>query len=196
MANYQATKAFYPASIYKLLLLPSLFDKAPLDTWGQLIPTGSGKMVLSDCVDKMIRLSDNNCGAAVGSWLNWNKVQKQLSAMGLSGTNLATREDKVHTTAGDVSRLLNQWYQSQSGIPAGQFVLSSMQRQIYRKGIQAGSPGCTVYDKVGDLNGYRHDAAIVDCGDVSYSLVIMSKGGSYAQIADLATQINAIMAAG
>jgi beta-lactamase class A len=195
-AGYQADKQFYPASLYKLLLLQSLFNKATFSSWNQSISTGGGKMTLSDCVDRMLRLSDNNCGTAVGKFVGWKTATTQLKAMGLAGTDLSLPDPKLHTTAGDVSSYLNQFYQTLAGTQSGQFAGSSMARQIYRGGIQSGSPGCSVSDKVGDLNGYRHDAAIVSCGDISYILVIMSKGGSYAQIADLATQVNAIFTAG
>jgi beta-lactamase class A len=191
-ASYQPGQAFYPASIYKLLILQTLFQKIPYTSWGRPL---SGGVSFSACVNKMIRYSDNTCGIALGKYTGWTAVTNQLKTLGLINTALNTGDSQLHTTAGDLSRYLQYFYQDNTYPDAKQFVMNVMSAQIFRAGIPTGSPGCTVYDKIGDLNGYKHDAAIVVCPSTTYILVVTSKGGSYAQIADIARQVNSLLVA-
>jgi beta-lactamase class A len=188
-ASYQPDQRFYPASIYKLLILETLFKKVPYSTWNKAL----AGTTLSKCVDRMIRYSDNTCGVALGGYAGWTPATNQLKSIGLTNTVLNTSDSQLHTTAGDVSKYLQYFYADNTYPQAKQFALNVMSRQIYRQGIPAGSPGCTVYDKIGDLNGVRHDAAVVVCPKTTYVLTVMSKGGSYAQIADIARRINSIV---
>jgi len=190
-AQYQATERFYPASLYKLLITQSLSEKVPADEWDKrTVYDYRGTHTYSQCVDLMIRLSDNPCGEAVGKAVGWPRIESRLGAIGLQNTKLNSQDNRF-TTAADMSkfiRLLND--EPILSRRAKDQVLSAMKIQKFRDGIPAGSPECTVYDKIGDLNGYKHDVALVECGDVTYALAIMSKGGSYKQIADLAKVIN------
>lgn len=190
-ARYQASERFYPASLYKLLITQTLSEKLPADQWGKRkVYDHRGAHTYLECVDLMLRLSDNPCGEAVGNFLNWRTVDGRLGAIGLTGTKLNSHDQRF-TTAADMSlfmRLLHE--ESILSQQAEQTVMDALLKQKFRDGIPAGSPDCEVYDKIGDLDGYRHDVGLVKCGDVTYSLAIMSKGGSYAQIADLAGAIN------
>jgi beta-lactamase class A len=184
-ASYQSDQRFYPASIYKLLILETLFKKTPYSAWGKSLSNG---MTITKCVDRMIRYSDNNCGVALGIYAGWTPATNQLKSLGLTNTALNTPDNQLRTSAGDVAKYLEYFYADTAYPDAKQFTLNVMSQQLYRSGIPAGSTGCTVYDKIGDLNGYKHDAGIVACPDTTYILVVMSKGGSYAQIADIAAQ--------
>ena len=64
-----------------------------------------------------------------------------------------------------------------------------MKRQVYRKGLPAGV-GVPVADKVGFLEGYLHDSAIVYSPKGVYILVIYSNGSSWGAIADAAKKIH------
>jgi len=191
-ASYRPDQRFYPASIYKLLILETLFKKTPYSSWNKALSNG---MTITKCVDRMIRYSDNNCGIALGSYVGWTPATNQLKSLGLSNTALNTSDTQLHTTAGDVAKYLEYFYSDNSYPNAKQFALNVMSQQVYRSGIPAGSSGCTVYDKIGDLNGFKHDAAVVNCPETTYVLVVMSKGGSYRQIADIAGQIHNVLTA-
>ena len=190
-ASYQPDQRFYPASIYKLLILETLFKKIPYSSWSKPI----GGTTFSKCIDRMIRYSDNNCGIALGGYAGWTAANNQLKSLGLGNTTLNTTDSQLHTTAGDVAKYLEYFYSDNTYPQAKQFALSVMSQQVFRQGIPAGSPSCTVSDKIGDLNGYKHDAAVVVCPKTTYIMVVMSKGGSYAQIADIARQANVILTA-
>lgn len=190
-ASHNPNQQFFPASIYKLLVMGSLLGKLPYSEWDKTIDK-SGPTYAA-CVDRMIRHSDNPCGVAIGRFVGWKNADINLKNIGLSNTRLSGDADSLHTTAADVSLYLQEFYTDNRYPQAKQSVMTSMSRQIYKKGIQAGSPGCTVYDKIGDLDGVRHDAAIVECPDSAYILTILSRGGSYAQIADLSQRVNTVL---
>jgi beta-lactamase class A len=191
LAQHQPLLRMYPASLYKLLITQSLSEKVSADEWDKrTVYDYRGSHTYSQCVDLMIRLSDNACGEAVGNAIGWPKVDGRLVAIGLENTKLNSADNRF-TTAADMSRFIRLLYEEPIlSHRAKDQVMSAMKVQKFRDGIPAGSPDCTVYDKIGDLDGYKHDVALVECGDVTYSLAILSKGGSYKQIAELAKTIN------
>ena len=71
-------------------------------------------------------------------------------------------------------------------------LLEKMGRQLYPYGIPAGSKG-KVYDKVGFLWSYIHDTGIVYHPKGTYVLTVMTSGYSYAKIAEITRQVEAIM---
>lgn len=191
IAQYQPTQRFYPASLYKLLITQSLSEKVSADQWAtRTIYDHRGNHTYAECVDLMIRISDNACGEAIGNFLNWKNIDGRLGAIGLENTKLNSGENRF-TTAADMSKFMRLMHDEPIlSRQAKEHVMNSLKTQKFRDGIPAGTPGCVVYNKYGDLKGFRHDVALVDCGEVTYSLAIMSKGGSYKQIADLAKVIN------
>lgn len=191
IAQYQPTQRYYPASLYKLLITQSLSEKVPADQWAvRTIYDHRGNHTYAECVDLMIRISDNACGEAIGNFLNWKTIDGRLGAIGLENTKLNSGENRF-TTAADMARFMRLIHDEPIlSRQAKEYVMNSLKAQKFRDGIPAGTPNCTVYNKYGDLNGYRHDVALVECGEVIYSLAIMSKGGSYKQISDLAKIIN------
>jgi beta-lactamase class A len=70
------------------------------------------------------------------------------------------------------------------------FLLGLLKRQIWRYGIPTGIPNVTIADKVGFLEDYIHDVAIVYSPKGTYILAIMTKGGSYSGMADVARRVN------
>jgi beta-lactamase class A len=177
-------KQYYTASLYKLLITLPLVQKAPFENWQLRTLSSAGNQTYDKCVNRMLALSDNPCGEAVGFFVGWSRAEKSLKNAGLTRTALATSD--LRTTAGDMSKFLEglangKWFNQQTK----EFILNSMANGKYRSGIPAGCEGCRVYNKIGDLKGYLHDAAIVEDGTSRYVLVVLSKGGSYKQIADL-----------
>lgn len=191
VAQHQPLLRMYPASLYKLLITQTLSEKIPAEHWTKkTVHDYRGPHTYLECVDLMLRISDNPCGEAIGKYLNWRSVDGRLGAIGLQNTKLNS-DDNRFTTAADMSTFMRMLHEEPIlSHRAKDQVLASLKAQKYRDGIPAGSPGCEVYNKIGDLDGYRHDVAIVECDDVAYSVAIMSRGGSYKQIADLARIIN------
>lgn len=181
--NPRAT--FYTASLYKLFLTIPLSQKYRFERWQtEHTLQDTGNHTIAECVDAMISKSDNFCGEAIGDTVGWVPTTKVVRSQGMTDTSLSSADLK--TSARDVTTFLvglerGKWFDPVTK----RFLENSLGHQAYRAGIPAGCRDCTVLNKTGDLNGVRHDAAIVTHGDAHYVLVIMSSGGSNTQIADL-----------
>jgi hypothetical protein len=194
-ASILANSPFNTASVYKLFLMYPLFQSYSLDSLSNNFVTvdGRGSVSLKNCVELMIKNSDNPCGEAVGKRLGWAKANKMLKNLGLKSTNL-NNPNGISTTAGDTALFLEKLYAGQVLTAENQqYVLGLMQQQRYRSGIPAGCPGCTVSDKTGDIGVARHDAGIVQYSGGTYVLSIFTNGASYSQIAQLTRQIQAVI---
>lgn len=176
---------YYMASLYKLFLTLPLSQKYPLQTWASTsVNTDSGKQNLDTCVKLMISKSDNSCGEGVGQLVGWVATTKAARAKGMTATSLSSTD--LRSSARDVSTYMlglqqHKWFDE----PTRQALLTDLSQQTFRSGIPAGCAGCSVWNKTGDLNGAKHDAAIVHVGTSDFVLVVMSNGGSNAQIADV-----------
>jgi hypothetical protein len=196
-AALAAGNKYETASTFKLYLLYTLFQSHTLASLDSINIDVEGRdhQTVKQCVDLMIRVSDNPCGEAVGNFIGWNKANTNLKKIGLTGTNINDPAGNPTTTAGDMELYLSQLSAGKL-LPddAQSYVLGLMQQQKFRQGIPAGCAGCTgVANKVGDLGTVRNDAAIIDYPDGKYVLAIYTNGASYGQIAQLTSQINDYM---
>ncbi len=183
-------KQYHPASTYKLLVAYSVLRRIDSKqiSWNQ---NATGGRTISQCFDMMIVNSDNACAEWFGGTLvGWSVVNREVRALGLNRTSLWSADGFISTT-NDQALFLQKLESGKLGISEASRnrLLSAMKRQVYRQGIPAGV-GVPVADKVGFLDGLLHDSAIVYSPKGAYILVIYSKGGSWADIADVARQIN------
>lgn len=187
-AELNPTKEFESASIYKLFLMQPLFQQIPVEQQGKInIDISTGQKSISTCVDLMIRLSNNECGEAVGKYVNWNKAGSTLKKSGFSHTKFT--QDGIKTSAGDTAKFLEQLNGDMLTRTGKEAVMKSLYQQRWRDGIPAGCPGCIVANKTGQINGVTHDAALVQYKGGTYVLTVFSEGGSFKQIAQLTGQI-------
>lgn len=189
-AHANGTKQFVAASTYKLYVAYAVIKEVEAGrlSWSGTI---SGKTV-AKCFDDMIVVSDNPCAVAFGKLIGWQAITDMMHGLGLSAsTRLGSG---MYTTANDLSYFL---YRVQNGsILSGEGrdrLIGAMKRQSYtRAGIPSGVSG-TVADKVGDVDGYLHDAAIVYGTHRTYILVVMTSGSSWSGIADAARQVGSFV---
>lgn len=176
---------YYMASLYKLFITLPLTQKHPLHTWNTTpVKTDTSVKPLSDCVEVMISKSDNPCGEAIGKMVGWNTAAKAAKSRGMTDTVLTSND--LRSSARDVASYMvglekGRWFDEATQ----QSLLGSLSRQKLRSGIPAGCSGCMVWSKTGDLNGAKHDAAIVQTDSSKFVIVVMSNGGSNGQIADV-----------
>jgi beta-lactamase class A len=182
LVRNNAMQQMSSASLYKLYAAYGLAEKISPAQWPtvQVVDGHS----LQDCVDLMIRVSDNTCGDAIGTYVGWHNIDLAIHAAGFTGTTLNLASGPV-TTAADTTRFMASLYQGKLFDPTTTaFLLNSLQNQLYRTAIPAGCPGCTVYNKTGNEGTVAHDSAVVVSGAHTYAVTIMSDGGgSYAKIA-------------
>ena len=179
------------ASTYKLYVSLYLFDQMEKGktSWSDpMLDT-----TVSGCFDRMTIASTNPCAEA---WLNsWGRdnVNNFVYEHGFSRGTTFTDPVATHTTAADLAKFM-------IGLEDGSLVggayrdrlLHSLSVHPYRSGVPAGSAG-QVWDKVGFLWDYVHDAAIVRHPKGRYVIVVMTKGRSYATIAGITREVEKIM---
>jgi len=188
-ASVNADKQFESASIYKLFLLLPLFQQVPAEHQKNITVTVDGApRSIATCVDLMLRISNNECGEAIGSYLSWKKADDAAKKNGYTHTAL-NDTNGLKTTAGDTTRFLENLNGNMLTRTAKDTVMSSLKQQRWRQGIPAGCPGCTVANKTGDFNDVTHDAAIVEYSGGTYVLTIFSRNGTFPQIAELTGKI-------
>src|SRR3989338_1585784 len=186
-ASFQDTKQFRTASTYKLFVAYSTLKRIESGAW-KWSDQISGGRDLTKCFDDMIVKSDNPSGEALLSKIGYTTITNELKSIGLTGTSFTGSEPL--TTAGDLSTL-------NASLESGQLLsadsknrlVGAMKRNVYRQGIPAGTSH-TVANKVGFLDAYLHDAAIIYTPSGSAVLSIMTSGSSWATIADLTKQID------
>lgn len=190
LGEVNPNQQLFSASLYKLYVTYALSKKISFDQWDNKQVAGHS---LKSCVDLMLRVSDNTCGLAVGQLVGWNNVDKISKQYGFTDTIMNKPGGSV-TTAGDTATFMSDLYQGKLfDQDTTAFVLSSLKNQVYRSGIPAGCTGCTVYNKTGNEGTDNHDAAIVQSGNNTYAVAILSEGSSMGRIANVEKAIEAAL---
>ena len=190
-AEYNATKEFETASTYKLFVAYSVLlriDRGEMSWTGS---SASGQSV-STCFDKMIKLSDNECAVWFLLKIKGKNVTTDAQAIGATKTSFNNTAHIV-SNAADEAHFLSLLFTGKLPIqPASKDrLIEAMKGNVYVKGIPSGIPNVTIADKVGFLDGLLHDAAIIYSPKGEYVLIVMTDNASWADIAELAKEIEA-----
>lgn len=192
-AGYEETKMFRTASTYKLFVAYGALKRVESGAWRWTDQIHGGRS-LTKCLDDMIVKSDNPCGETMLSKIGYKTLTNELKAIGLARSSFLGKVPE--TTAGDLTTFVGALQSGQLLSPSStSTLLSAMKRNIYRQGIPAGANGQTA-NKVGFLEGYLHDAAIVYSPSGTYVLSIMTEGSNWGAIADLTRQIEKLRTQG
>jgi beta-lactamase class A len=181
-------------STYKLFVAMVLFDrinKGQIHWSDPMLDT-----TVSECFDRMTVASTNPCAESWIAQFGREYINNFAYARGFSHGTSFTTGSATQTTAADLNKYM-------IGLDNGTLVtganrsklLYNLSRHPYKYGIATGSIVASdkVYDKVGFLWDYIHDTAIVSHPKGKYILTIMTKGQSYAAIANVTREIERIM---
>ena len=139
------------------------------------------------CFEKMIVVSDNACPQAFLARYGFSTVQAEARAIGAAQASFSPGNMRVSSQSLGV--LLEKLHNGTLVSPDSRSrVLGLMRRQIFRKGIPAGT-SYPVADKVGFLNALLHDAGVIETPQGNYVVVIMSDKSSWGRIAELTRMI-------
>ena len=191
-ASYNSSQVFTTASTYKLFVAYSILlriERGDL-TWDH---SSFGGYNLSTCFDRMIEYSDNDCALSLLSIAGgYPAVQADARALGESHTTFSM-SNGISSTPDDEADFLSLLYTGQllSQQSSRDKLINAMKGNVYVAGIPTGIPNATVADKVGFLDALLHDAAIVYSPKGDYVLIIMTNNASWANIAELAGEIEA-----
>ncbi|PID31540.1 hypothetical protein CR983_00450 [Candidatus Saccharibacteria bacterium] len=190
-ADANGGRSTVSASTYKLYVALVLFDKLQKGETSWNAPMLG--TTVSGCFDRMTIASTNPCAE---NWINqWGRsyINSYIYDKGFSRGTTFINPIAVHTTARDLARYME-------GLEKGTLVsgayrdrlLHSLASHRYRWGVPTGSTAA-VYDKVGFLWDYTHDAAIVRHPRGTYIIVVMTKGRSYATIAMITREVEKLL---
>lgn len=201
-AGYNDTKIFETASTYKLFIAYGTLKRIESGAWHWSDQIVGGKD-LTRCFNDMIRLSDNDCAQALLAKIGFSALTNEIHAVGLSNSSFL--KSYIQSSPADLATYLGMLQSGQLlSATSTSTLISAMKQNVYRQGVPAGSGG-TVADKVGFLNpghiqdvpgtvNLLHDAAIVYSPSGTYVLTVMTGNSSWATIADLTRQIEALRA--
>lgn len=191
-AAYNATTQFTTASTYKLFVAYSTLLRIESGKWKWTDKITSTRNA-SVCFDDMIKLSDNECAIAFLQKIGYRPITDEAHAIGATSTSFLGN-DGIKSTAKDEALLLSLLHTGQilSKQSSRDKWIAAMKANVFRQGIPKGIPGATVADKVGFLDGLLHDAAIVYSPKGTYVLIILTNNASWANIAELAKEIEAV----
>lgn len=187
----RANEGTVAASTYKVFLSLVLFDKMRTGElhWSDSIQGYD----MATCLEKTIVLSANECAEELIGKFGRTNINNFLYGKGMSRATTFTNSTATQSSAADLNRLM-------IGIHNGTLLsgddrsnlLEKMGRQIYRRGIPAGSKGA-VQDKVGFLWDYLNDSGIVRHPKGTYAMTILTKGSSWENIAQITRDVEGIM---
>lgn len=191
-ASYNGDTQYTTASTYKLFVAYSTLLRIESGAWhwnDQIV----GGRNLTECFNDMIELSDNDCSVALLRKIGYKAITNEAHAMGAVNTSFLVSDD-IKSSPQDESLLL-------ALLASGQILtqqssrdiwINAMKDDVYQQGIPAGVPTLAVANKVGFLDDWLNDAAIVYSPSGTYVLVIMTQDSSWANIAGLTRQIEAL----
>ena len=190
-ASVRTGESLPSASTYKLYVAKWIFsqmDKGKMKWNDRILDT-----TVSECFNRMIIASTNACAEEWLRKLGRSKMNNFVYGLGFSRGTTFTHPTATHTTPNDLRQYM-------LGLNSGSLVsgahrdrlMSALASHQFRQGVPAGSNG-RVHDKVGFLWDYVHDAAIVKHPRGTYVIVVMTKGQSYARIAEITRQVERIM---
>jgi beta-lactamase class A len=189
MVSVNSDKQLEAGTLGHLFLTAPLEAKLPSNNW----TWKAGNTTVYDCVVKMIKANDADCAQSVSYYADMKAADGVLSGFGFKDTTLENK--KSETSAQNIGDLLWRLQNGQVLSDKGRrAVFDGLYAQKSREGIPAGcDQKCLIANITGESGEYRHDAAIVTSGDAKYVIVVMTNGGSWNQIADVASTVRGAM---
>lgn len=190
-ANLNPNRLFPAVGFHKVYIAGLIYNRVHAGS------INMNSLITSDqtvaiCLDKMVVNSEETCTNLLGNIIGWSASDTLLSSQGLNSTTL-TQGASLTTVNDSVEWLDKLNHGAITTFADANSIKTLMSRQALRTGIPAGSLGIRVDNKSGSYGRIVNDMAIVYHPGGNYILSVMSEGGSYAQIAELAKEINKVM---
>lgn len=191
-ANAYGSQQYLTASTYKIFVAYSVLKEMEAGRIkpGQHIRDG---MDFEACWNEMLKYSLNPCSWTFADMVGgWARIEQQMHQQGLVNTYLSGYEKK--STSNDESLYFAKLERGELLQGASrERLLHTLKTQIYKSGIPAGA-GYPAANKVGFYAGYLHDIGIVYAPQGRYVLGVMTYGGSWWGISDVARQVQEYLA--
>jgi beta-lactamase class A len=177
MADSGGGTSITSASLYKLFVANQIYRQVDAGKLSLSKKLPRGKTV-AQCLQPMIVVSDNACGAQLGDLLKWGAQDIDLRNQGYNGTSL---DDLPRTSSNDVALLYARLYAGRLlSEKSNALFLELLKDQTIVNRLPQGLPtGTEIAHKTGDLYGYMHDAGIVYGLKTDYVVTVMSGPWEY-----------------
>jgi beta-lactamase class A len=182
VARVHGLKSMPTASTYKLFVAYGILHGVEQGSISLQDKLASGDTIHT-CLRKMIVISDNTCGRALGFKAGWAETEKLIAAKGMIKTYLDNYDENDQllgkekaSTSQDHTILLRQLYAGELlNKENTDILIGYMKKQQWRERIPAGIPdGIEVADKPGFLPHMQNDAAIVYGPKSTYTITVLS----------------------
>lgn len=189
-ASVNGNRSYVTASTFKLFV--AYFVLKDLESgklkWDDVI---TGGLNVRQCFEEMIVRSANRCAIAYISRYGGANIVGKMNELGFKSVK---RDTTWWATPNDMALYLKKLERGE--LLQGEskdFLIGLLKRQVWRYGIPTGIRGVPIADKVGFLDDYIHDLAIIYTPRGTYILAIMTKGGSYGGMADVARRVESYL---
>lgn len=175
------------ASTYKMFVVYSVLKRIEAGTMS-FNDQVNGK-TMDQCLQTVIIDSDNECSIAIAERIGWTTIASEGKALGATGLDWS---EELWGTARDATIIPTKLARGEILTePNRNYMLDLMRRQRFRSGIPSGTPH-PVADKVGFIDGWLNDAAIVYAPDMTYVLAIYTKNQSWETVAEITRQVESL----
>ncbi|MBO0595216.1 serine hydrolase [Nesterenkonia sp. E16_10] len=179
------------ASTYKVFVAYGILDRVESGEmdWDDPIDGGRDR---ATCFADMISVSDNPCADVFREELGWEALRDIAAETGGPATDFIPAY--ARTSVNDLTAFMTRLESGALGISEASRsrLLGALESNIFREGIAAGSTGA-VLNKVGFIDGYFNDTAIVRHPQGRYVMSIMSEGSDWNAIASITRDIEAAL---
>ena len=192
IASHNPGKIDLGASFYKLFVSYLAYQDFQDGSRDPDVLLSGGRTWL-ECIDPMLRVSDNDCGEAMVIKMGVSALHDRLVPLGMPNTTF----NRTYTTVADTLTILELMY---DGVNLNeknhQAVLDALlnQPEEYKLGLQAGAPEGKWYSKAGwNVGALYNDAAVLVLPDGREFTVVIMGPNSYqpAVVADFGKTIYA-----
>lgn len=190
-ASYRGGERSVAASTYKVYVVAYMLQEmreGRLKESDELNGTTVGT-----CIERTIINSDNPCPEAMLKKATQGVLNEFLRARGFSAATTFTGPYATTSTQDLVKAMRDIESGSLVAGAERDRMLGLMARTRHRQGVPAGSAAPRVYNKVGFLEGYLNDAAIVQHPGGTYVISVITKGKSWGTIAAIAKKVEELM---
>lgn len=180
---YNENELIPAASVYKLTVMWAVFEQ--LEKGEMKLDDPVGNTSIEEALRLMITISDNDSAIALAEKIGWGKIHRLMENQGIIGFDLI-KENGPYTTAMGTAALLERIYKKTAVSPEAS---EQIQQLLFEQRLNDRIPKYLPKDikvghKTGEIDNFRHDAAIVLGKKGDYIFVFLSQTSNTTQAAE------------
>lgn len=171
------------ASVYKLTVMWAVFEQ--VEKGGMKLDDPVGNTNVENALKLMITISDNDTAITLAEKIGWGKIHRAMENQGIVGFDLI-KENGPYASAIGTADLLERIYKNTAVSPEASV---KMQELLFEQRLNDRIPkylpkDAKVGHKTGEIDNFRHDAAIVLGKKGDYIFVFLSQTSNTTQASE------------